>query len=128
MKVLGLYIAESVIIDQRTNKLSLINLLENLDSDGFPLFFTGFNVVLLCERVITESENQTVHFVISINNKNIFEIDTAMNFMEKGLRTRCILTLNGLVLPEPGLLTISALINGTEIAKVSNDIHLRMPK
>ena len=125
MKVIGLFVAENVIIDQRTNKLSLVNVFENLESEGFPLFIPGLNLVLLGERDPADADGIPIHFAVSLGGRALLEAEGRVLFQPGVKRARCILTVGGLVVPEPGTLEFTASISGVPVASTISEVALR---
>jgi len=122
MKILGFFIAEDVLIDQRTNKMSLINVFDNTVANRFPLFIPGLNMVVFSEKEDGDNDSNIIHFVIKLDSRVLFEADANMIFTASSNRNRCILTIGGLLIPEPGVLEIQALLNGNVIGTYITEI------
>ncbi|MCI0695140.1 hypothetical protein L0337_24415 [candidate division KSB1 bacterium] len=107
--------AENIIRDTQTNKISAINIIEEFSSLGFPLFMARFYVLNLLER--EKEDDQTISFLLKIflNEDELTSLDIHADFQDK-LRNRSIVTINGLVLPNPGIFRAVLLHNEKEFA------------
>jgi len=107
--------AENIIRDTQTNKISAINIIEELASPGFPLFMAGLNVLTLLER--EKDDAQTINFLLKLrlDENELAGLEVGADFQDK-LRNRSIVTINGLVLPNPGILRAVLFLNEKEFA------------
>lgn len=115
--------AETIIVDRESNAVSIINLLEDINSIGFPLFIPKLSILNIFERIEADNGNITNYkLVITINNKELINAPYHIQFMNL-LRTRNIMNIQGLALPEPGLLEIKILNEtNTELIKIQFDV------
>jgi len=107
--------AENIIRDTQTNKISAINIIEELASPGFPLFMAGLNVLTFLER--EKDDEQTINFLLKLrlNEDELAGLEVDADFQGK-LRNRNIVTVSGLVLPNPGILKAVLFHNDKEFA------------
>ena len=107
MKVLFLVCAQSAVIDQQTNALSVFNILQELNSPSFPFAIAGFTVASFFMREPTELEDPTnVRLQIHLQGKQLANFDMALQF--QGRRSlRHIANVQGLIFTEPGELRVS---------------------
>lgn len=104
MKVIAHICSEDVIRDVETNAVSLVNLLEEINAAGFPIFIPKLVVFLLLEKEGNEANVQNGNLKLKNNDKVLFSINVAFNFDGK-TRTRNIIKINGLAMPTPGVFT-----------------------
>lgn len=97
--------AENIIRDAATNNISFINLIENINSPGFPLFIQKFMVFNLIERTGKDSEQIDCELKIAINDKDLIKQPLSLNFQDK-MKIRSIVDIDGLTIPNPGILRV----------------------
>ena len=98
--------AQGVIRNVEDNHISVFNIMEGITAEGFPLFIPRFSFFALLERAMTDDDRVIGRFRATLNGSNIHEQDVDINF--QGLsKNRVIFTLIGLVLPQPGTLSLS---------------------
>jgi len=107
--------AENIIRDAQTNNISAINIIEEFSSPAFPLFLAGFNVLNLLEREKDDEQTISLLLKIFLNEDELTSLDIHMDFQDK-LGNRNIVTINGLVLPNSGILRAVLLHNEKEFA------------
>jgi len=124
MEVLFLAACEMSVIDQRTNGLSLFNVIEEIAAPAFPIFMHRLSIVALLERGQDEPdivENVTVS--CAIGNQVIFSAPIAVNFQERS-RLRTISDISGLLIPTPEILNVSLMRDVTPLASWKSSINL----
>jgi len=98
--------------------ISIINIIEEFASSGFPLFMTRFDIFNLFEREEDDDSKITFELKILINDDELVKLDINVDFDDK-LRNRSIATLNGFVIPNPGILKAILYNNGKEFSSYS---------
>jgi hypothetical protein len=99
--------AQSVVIDQRSNALSLLNILEELNVPAFPFAIAYMAVGILLSREATEPSNPT-NFTLRfyLENEQIFR--TIINPMfQQHLRMRFVLDIQAFVIQRAGTLRVT---------------------
>lgn len=108
--------AERVIRDADTNSVSIIDVLDEIQTPGFPRLIPRIMAVWVLERDSLEDTQQpAASFHILLNDEELHQGDLNVDF-QGVLRTRSFLTLGGLVIPGPGTLTMSFRIEEEEVA------------
>jgi|SRR5215471_6178633 len=103
-------IAETVIHDRNTNRMSLININEQFRSPGYPLLIARFTVFSIIERDnMTDPQDAEARIRIRLDEEVIFEQQIEVNF-ENSLLNRNVLQFQGFVVPHPGNLIASVQI------------------
>lgn len=95
--------AEGIIRDAQTNTISVFNMLEDVSAPGFPLFIQKFNAFFLLERTNDEPQQINCIFRIENNGNSLMEMPVRSDFQNK-LKNRLIININGLAIPNPGIL------------------------
>lgn len=101
MKCIFSFCAEGIIRDIQTNAISVFNIFEEVNAQGFPVFIPKIFFFCLLERKNDEPEKSDFKVKV-INNKQILaEVNLPADFQNK-LRNRLIVEFGGLALNEPG--------------------------
>jgi hypothetical protein len=79
--------AERALIDQETNSLSLINILEEINVERLPAVVPGVAWVYLYEREMIDPATAQVTFVVRLDGKEIGRAEIVADFQDK-VRTR----------------------------------------
>jgi hypothetical protein len=106
MEVRFFLCAESAVIDSASNKITILNVIEELSAASFPGVLPLLTIVALFVRKKSEADKPAMKIVGSQNNKELFDIPISPPFQGK-LRTRLVIGLQGIVLPGPGNITVS---------------------
>lgn len=99
-------VAESVIRDADTNNVSVINILEGITAEGFPVLVQRLAFFALLERDASDTEQTSGQFTTTFNGKTLQEVKIDLNFQGK-LKNRVTVNVRGLIIPEPGIITFS---------------------
>lgn len=121
MKSVYMLCADGIVIDRRTNNVSLFNVVEEINSVGFPLLINKLYAICLMNREVHDEDMTDAHFEFKLDNKVLLKAKTNINFQQKH-RTRVVLEVSGLILPVPGTLKVSLLREGEVIA--CNEIEI----
>lgn len=103
MKINMFTVADSVIVDQATNSMSFINILESVSSAQFPILIPRIMIVSTYKKEPGDADLIQLDLSISINKKIIISNPIQVNFQESQ-STRNIVRLQGLPIPETGSL------------------------
>jgi hypothetical protein len=106
MRLLLLTCAETTVIDQATNRASLVNLFEEVVTPAFPIRVYSIMLFTMWEREPAEADTQA-QITVRLNDRQLLQSPLALNFQQT-MRCRAILTMLGLVLNEPGILVFEA--------------------
>lgn len=104
-------VAEGAAIDARSNALSIFAVVEEIQAQGFPLFLPKLVFVTLWHREPDDADRYPVEFIVTENEKELLRSPGELNFRGK-TRNRQIITIGGLVIPEPGVVRFTARIDG----------------
>jgi hypothetical protein len=106
MEVLLFACTESAVIDSRTNRLSLFNIVEEIHAKNFPCVMSGLALVLVLLRSPLEPAEASVTVQSSQGGRRLSCFPLSVNFQQH-LRTRVVADLNGLTAEEPGTVALS---------------------
>jgi hypothetical protein len=100
-----LVIAQSAVIDQATNNLSIFGIFEQITASGFPIA-VPMTIVLHVSRKKAEKPSQDARIVLTLNGSKIGEQRVTIEFQDK-FKSRLIATVQPVVIERPGALTVS---------------------
>ncbi len=115
LKCKAVICSEQVIRDTESNTITAVNIIEELHSPIFPVAIPRFTAVFMLEKDEADNDQQEVRVVIKLGDAQINETPVNLNFQQKK-SNRLIVSLNGLVLPSPGLLIVKLLHAGGEFS------------
>lgn len=108
--------AKGVIRDADSNTISIFSIIEEIGAAGFPLFVQNFAVLAVFRRKPDDEELHDPIIRFTLGNDRILESPVAVNFQKK-LRSRNIINVQGLVLSNPGVLTLEVRNDGRRLAR-----------
>jgi hypothetical protein len=105
MQLRSIICADSVIVDANTNRLSCINIVDDMLIPQFPAFIPQFSVLCLLNKDSGDLDEDSCELQINIDDVQIARGPLLVGY--QGLNsTRAIITLGGLVIPKPGILNV----------------------
>ena len=99
-------VAEGVIRDVQTNGISVYSILEELTVQGFPVFIQKIAFFALWEKEENDPGQYRTTFTIELDDKSLMSQGIDLDFQRK-LRSRSMVSINGLMVPKPGNLVFS---------------------
>jgi hypothetical protein len=115
-RLLFFIISESVSVDQRTNKLSIFNVLEELQTVQFPALLPQCAATSLWFRQPGD-EDEDFQCILRVAAPNDEPHDFASNFRMTRHRHRLVQAFQGLPVTAAGDLRFELLLNGTRVAE-----------
>lgn len=114
MKAIACICCESIIRDAETNAISLINVIDEIVSQGAPIFLPRFAIFLLSEKEESDTGSNALQMTISVDAIELMRVDLAVNFEteQTGRRNRTNIRVGGLLVPNGGDLSIRFLASG----------------
>jgi hypothetical protein len=106
--------ANRVIVDSVSNQVSIIDLYENLRASTFPVLVPKLTLLFYVSRESNDPATQDLTLVCELGGKTIFDVAVHMDFKNEDT-TRIIMGVDGLTLPEPGLLKAKLMDKGVEL-------------
>ena len=110
MKLLLLLVAELVIHDGRTNKITAINLIEEFSSATFPAILVSPYVSVTFQKEEGDPSEREGYLVFKMGENEIGRSSFIIDFGAL-LRSRTVIELNGIIIPEPGHVNVQVLLD-----------------
>lgn len=124
MKFKSLIVCETCLVDGRTNALSFINILEEINLTTVPAMIHKVNVIaMLGQDFPGENPAVPLDIVVALDGEQIIMQPITVDF--KGRQdTRFVLEINGVPLKAGGLLRFSVNQNGKEMLEYVVKVHM----
>ncbi len=119
-------VAEVVIREAETNNISVINIIDNITAQGFPLFMSRLAFLTIWEKETADPNAYRTIFSIALNEQNLHTQEINIDF-QGHLRHRQIVTMQGLVIPQPGPVIFRLAIDGGPEATFTLNIQAPQP-
>lgn len=103
--------AETVIVDQSTNNLSIVGVFEDITPLSLPIIVPRMTIVSVVEREDGDPAETPCHVRVSMGDQILFEQDNSYAFQNKP-RLRNIMLFGGMPLSQPGILRFEILVGG----------------
>ena len=110
----ALICAQSVVIDKATNRASLLNITENINSTLFPIQYP-MCIFMMYERQENEDGNYELLLNVNIDGQEILKTPFKINFIDGNLRNNSTINISGLIIPKTGKLTFAIYFKGEEL-------------
>lgn len=125
MKIKALIVCETCLIDGRTNALSFINILEEINLPAIPSMLNKVSVVAMLSQE-NPGDNAVVplDILVTLNGDNIIMQPVTVDFAQK-TDTRFLLDIGGIPLKTGGILKFAINQNGREMIDYSVRVNLR---
>ncbi len=114
MKLTLFACAESALLDANSNRVSLINIHDEIASPQFPFLIPLFSVLAITKKEAGDEDEGSCTIKISLGDQTILEAPVLVNY-QGGDVHRSILGLHGLVITGPGALKVELLNNGASV-------------
>ena len=118
--------AEGVVRDRESNNISVFNILEKMQPAGFPILIQRLFVLAFLERLPTDLEDLECVARITIGEVELTTLPGRVNFQGQTL-ARWIIQLQGLVIPNPGVLSITLLYGEQRLSSYNIDVRALPP-
>ena len=115
--------AEGVIVDRRSNNVSVFTILEEVKPQELPIVLAQFVVLAILERDEGDPDKCDCTLAISLNDEGIFEQHMEVDFQGKP-RVRQMVHFGGVPIEKPGTLTASLELGGEEIGEWRITVNL----
>jgi len=99
-------VAESVVRDIDTNLISILNIIDELTAEGFPLFVNRLSVLATIQRTDDEAPARQFLMKVTIGELELARTAISVGFLD-GTRANLLVRLQGLVIPVPGSVTFT---------------------
>ena len=121
----SLLVADRAIRDSETGNLSIINILEDITAEAFPILIPRLTVVAFINKETNDDSTQILHLKICNNENIISNNQIKVDFREKN-KSKVIIQLGTLPINELGKVHfILENINRVELERYSIGLKLR---
>ena len=120
-----LLVADRAIRDNETGNLSIINIIEDITAESFPILIPRLTIVAFIHKEQDDNSKPNLRFKLLNNETSIGDHSIKVDFREKN-RTKAIIQLGTVPIREPGIAHfILTDAEGNEIDKYSINLNLR---
>lgn len=117
--------AEGVVVDQRTNSVSVFAIVDEIMPQALPVILTRFVVLVILEREEGDPDGCDSTLILRLNDEIVFEQEMELDFQGKR-RVRHMIHFGGVPIENPGTLIASLRLGDREVGKW--DITVKPPK
>ena len=107
---------EVAVLDKGTSNASVVNILQHMQVEGFPIVFPRLGCVFLLERDEGDPNIPDTSVRITIDDDEIHTFPVPFDFQDKPRSTNIVRIL-GTVFPRPGIAAVRLLHEGEEIGR-----------
>ena len=125
MKVLNCILCEDIIRDVETDRVTIINTIEEINAIGFPLFLQKLCCFVSLDKEGIDIQSFDGKLIIKNNDKTLVDMSAKIVFLEKP-RARVMIKLAGIPIYEPGILVVEML--ESEKIFLNYNIPINQPK
>jgi hypothetical protein len=100
-RVHSVIVADNVLRDADSNRISVIGILDQLRPGGFPILMPRLSAIAICSRETNDSPTPASRARVILGEQTLFEDGVEINFREGRLH-RSILRFEGFVIPGVG--------------------------
>ena len=115
------FIAEGIVTDRDTDRISAFALLEDVQAASYPLLTQKVAFFCLWGRTSADPQRVTCEFSITLNGRDIMRHGLDVDFQQY-LHNRCVIRLDGFTLNEPGVVVFRLAIPGHDTAEWTLDV------
>jgi len=99
--------AQGVVRDAETGGISIYNIFEGIQVASFPFFIQQMDIFGLFTRIPEDDAQYDVSFRVALGDTELVTGNLLLDFGNK-FRNRAVLHIQGLIVPQPGQMTVSA--------------------
>ena len=114
--------ANRIIIDAKTQQISIIDVFEGISAHSFPIIIPKLSFLFLLEKDIKDGDKKELIFLYFIDEKKPFTFPTHVYFRGKKT-TRAIIEFEGFMIPNHGKLTVKLQDGETVLDELYFDIN-----
>ena len=122
-------LCENIVRDAETNTISLISIIEQLNSPAFPLFLHKVGALIVLIRDEGDPDQTQMTMRLLIEEREVFSNNVQVGFQGRS-QTRAIFRFNGIIIPNPGQARIEFTIDEQVVGSwpfVINNIASQLP-
>jgi len=114
MKALLVTCSESCIVDAITNRISIVNVFEDLRAVSFPLIVAQVYTLAVLRKEQGDPDQADGAVAFTLGGHEMWQMPVKVDFQTKPV-TRAIAHVQGLSIPGPGLLKVAFKVEGVEL-------------
>jgi hypothetical protein len=95
--------AGRVLVDTRTNQISIIDVYEKLESNTFPVFLPKLALLFYLSRERGDPAQRDLTMICTVEDAEIFKVNVHVDFKESDTN-RIVLDVEGVTIPRTGTL------------------------
>jgi hypothetical protein len=114
MKALLVACSESCIVDAITNRISIVNVFEDLRAVSFPLIVAQVYTLAVLRKEQGDPDQSDGTVAFTLGGYDMWQMPVRVDFQTKPV-TRAIAHVQGLPIPGPGLLKVAFKVQGVEL-------------
>jgi len=114
VKVKNIIPAMRAIIDRDSNKLSLIDVLENSLASNFPYAYSNITYAVFMERTSKDPEEGELEISLRVGKKFVLEKAKAKYNFEGRNHAKCLMNITGVGVENPGVIEFTVIANKVE--------------
>jgi hypothetical protein len=119
-------VAENISLDRETNEISAFTIMEGVAAAQFPVFLRRLTFLAVIDVEDGDAREFPARFTLTLHGKDLVTQDLRISFLDQK-RARCIVRLQGAVVPEPGVLTFRLTTGTAVLAEYGVDFELLTP-
>lgn len=124
MQCTSLLMAERVIRDAETGAVSIINILESIQIEALPIISRASAYAYIEKEESDSGDKFEINILIKNNDKEMASHTLKIDFQGKS-KTRLMLNFNGIVIEQPGVLSLDLFLSKVHLGRFAVNIELR---
>lgn len=109
--------ADRILIDTRTNQVSIIDVYEKLEATSFPVLINKITFLFYLSRLNSEKAYSKLQLVCSLDNVEIFQTNVEVDF-KNTLTNRIVAEIVAVTIPKKGTLRSSLFDSSKKIGEL----------
>lgn len=118
--------AQGIIQDRDTRSVSVFNILEEVQAEGFPVLIQKMSLLTVLERAPEDHQRNELTLAISLGQVSLMTRPVAVDFSDK-LRSNYIINLTSMIIPNPGRLNFVLKVGERVVSEYSIGVEPRNP-
>ncbi len=109
--------ANRIIIDAKTNQVSIIDVFEGIGAQSFPVVIPRLSFMFHLQRDDSDDESKELVLKYYVDENAAMNFPVNVDFQNK-LTTRAVIEFEGFMIPSAGVLSVLLLDGDSELAKL----------
>lgn len=110
--------AEGIVVDRDTNSISVFNILDRITAEGFPVLLQKMALLVIWERSLEDAPQVDGRFSVHLSGRELYQQPVRVEFTTS-TRNQFVLRMHGLVIPQPGVLSLRITLEGGVVTEYS---------